>query len=150
MSDARLAVRSPDRPESTAGPSHDVPDKNQGASSLSCTPVTRVLQSKRYSLSCTLVRRVLQSNMFKTLTDFWQRLVRAGMVGLPLFLSLYFSGCTLTPIAESTLEARRLGRELTTYPAPSESNAPPSSFYRTDRRTDAPRGPRCRPPQPPS
>ncbi len=63
--------------------------------------------------------------MFNILTGFQQR---AGRLGLPLCLLVQFSGCTLTPIAESTLEARRLGREFPTYRAPPESDAPPPPF----------------------
>lgn len=63
--------------------------------------------------------------MFNILTGFRQR---ASRLGLPLCLFMQFSGCTLTPIAESTLEARRLGREFPTYRAPPESDAPPPPF----------------------
>ena len=66
--------------------------------------------------------------MFNILPGFRRRSVSAGMVGLPLCLFMQFSACTLTPIAESTLETRRLGREFPTYRAPSESDAPPPPF----------------------
>ena len=56
-----------------------------------------------------------------------RRLIRFGVIGLSLCLLLGLPSCAVAPLADSTLEPRRLGRELPpAHASPDSESAPPA------------------------
>ena len=66
--------------------------------------------------------------MLYTLQHFFRRLTYFGIIGTGLVALLGLPSCAAMPIADSSLEPRRLGREFPTYDASSETASFPVPF----------------------
>jgi len=66
--------------------------------------------------------------MRSTLQHLSRRLTYFGLIGVGLVSLLWLSSCATMPVADSTLEPRRLGREFPTYTASPEKELTPVPF----------------------